>query len=143
MAFDTRLCLTLIAALAATTCASAALAAPDRPAQAPCTGAAPAPGASFSGPVMQVIDGDRLCVAAGPTPDQWVEVRPAGLIKAAGQSPRAARSAMLSATFAKRLDCVAGDKAGGAVTAVCALGGARLSDEVEAAQDDAMTAFWR
>jgi micrococcal nuclease len=29
-------------------------------------------GATFSGPVTYIGDGDSLCVARGTTPDQWV-----------------------------------------------------------------------
>ncbi len=44
----------------------------------PDRGSAPAwlkPGATFSGPVVYVGDGDSLCVALGQAPSQWLEVR--------------------------------------------------------------------
>ena len=36
---------------------------------------APSVGAEIHGPVLKVLDSERLCVALGATPDQWIEVR--------------------------------------------------------------------
>ena len=40
-----------------------------------CEGHAPATGAKIEGVVLHVEDGQRLCLAKGPTPDQWTEVQ--------------------------------------------------------------------
>lgn len=135
--------MTLLCA-AATLGATAVAAAPaERAPPAACAAAAPAEGASFSGPVLQVTEGGALCVALGPTPDQWVPVRPAGLIKAAARTPRIERAVMMSAAFAKRVDCVAGASVDGVVEAVCTIDGARLSEAVKTASDNSDWQVWR
>ncbi|HEY2355973.1 MAG TPA: hypothetical protein VGH86_00880 [Phenylobacterium sp.] len=63
--------LVVAAALASSAAADPCKAIPDR-------GPAPAylsSGATFSGPVVYVGDGDSLCVAVGEGPQNWVEVR--------------------------------------------------------------------
>jgi hypothetical protein len=85
----------------------------DRPAAAACTATPPARGESFSGTVLQVIDGRTLCVAFGPTPDQWVRVR---LTDAGAGLPR---GALMAAAFAKQVVCVAAAADGEGVQAVC------------------------
>jgi hypothetical protein len=35
----------------------------------------PPSGQTVSGPVLHVIDGRTLCIAQGPTPDQWIPLR--------------------------------------------------------------------
>jgi hypothetical protein len=136
-----------MAMIAAT--AAAPLTCPPAPAHAPqptrlappspaaCTAAAPARGASFSGTVLQVIDGRTLCVAFGPSPDQWVRVR----LTDAG--PALPRGALMAAAFAKEVTCVAGPSDGEALTAVCTLDGRSLGEA--ASQPDAamQAADWR
>jgi glucose/arabinose dehydrogenase len=85
----------------------------QRPTLAACTAAAPARGASFTGTVLQVIDGRTLCVANGPTPDQWVRVR------LTDANPTAPRGALMAAAFAKQVVCVAAAADGEGVQAVC------------------------
>jgi endonuclease YncB( thermonuclease family) len=53
-------------------------------------------GASFSGPVVYVGDGDGLCVALGPDATDWVEVRLADFYAPELQEPggEAAKSAL-------------------------------------------------
>jgi hypothetical protein len=142
----THLSCTIAAAALSLCAASVAAAAPSAqalPAAVRCSAAAPAQGEHFSGPVLQVMDGQRLCIATGPTPDQWVEVRPAGLVKAAQTSPAADRSLLMTAAFSKRLDCVAGPRIDGAVQAVCTVEGAPLSAEVQSAADGPAWRLWR
>ena len=109
----------------------------ERPAAAACTAAAPARGSSFSGTVLQVIDGRTLCVAFGPSPDQWVRVR------LTDANPALPRGALMAAAFAKEVTCVAGPPDGDALTAVCTLDGHSLGEA--AAQPDAamQAADWR
>ncbi|HEX3405798.1 MAG TPA: hypothetical protein VHS81_01065, partial [Caulobacteraceae bacterium] len=87
------------------------------PAPAACTAAAPTRGASFSGTVLQVIDGRTLCVAFGPSPDQWVRVR---LTDGPASLPR---GALMAAAFARDVTCVAERPEADGVTAVCTLDG--------------------
>ncbi len=104
---------------------------------APCTASAPADGQMLSGPVLQVIDGRTLCIAKGPTPDQWIKVRLADVYD------REARSALMAATFAKDVDCrVEGADAQG-VVARCNVAGAPLAQVVGSDAARVQTASWR
>lgn len=86
-----------------------------------CRGPAPAAGQTISGPVLHVIDGRTLCLAQGPTPDQWVPVR----ISPAVTALPADRDRLMAAAFAQSLTCkVTG---GGAVkVATCTVAGRPL-----------------
>ena len=108
-----------------------------RPAPASCTAAAPARGASFTGTVLQVIDGRTLCVAFGPSPDQWVRVR------LTDANPGLPRGALMATAFAKEVTCVAGAPDGEGITAVCTLDGQSVGEA--AARPDAalQAADWR
>ena len=104
---------------------------------AACTAAAPAVGQSVSGPVMQVIDGRTLCIAKGPTPDQWVRVRLADIYD------RENRGALMAATFAKDVVCsVERTDAQGAVGR-CSIDGAPLTQVVASAPAQVQAASWR
>ena len=68
-------------------------------------------GSSFSGPVVEVIDGDSLCVAVGPRAGvDWVEVRLADFyapeIRSAGGA--AARTALARIALGRQATCIAG-----------------------------------
>ena len=86
-----------------------------------CRAPAPAAGQTISGPVMHVIDGRTLCVAQGPTPDQWIPVR----ISPAVAALPADRERLMAAAFSQSLTCrITG---GGAVKiATCTLSGRPL-----------------
>ena len=86
-----------------------------------CRAPAPAAGQTISGPVMHVIDGRTLCVAQGPTPDQWIPVR----ISPAVAALPADRERLMAAAFSQSLTCrITG---GGAVKiATCTLDGRPL-----------------
>ena len=104
---------------------------------AACTATAPATGADFSGPVLQVLDGRTLCIAQGPTPDQWIRVRLADV------HDREARSALMAAAFARNVSCRTIRRDGDGVVASCNLSGAPLG---QLAGSDAATlqaASWR
>jgi endonuclease YncB( thermonuclease family) len=97
-----------ILALALTAAASVAHADPCK--AIPDHGPAPGylhPGATFSGKVVYIGDGDSLCVAVGSTPDQWVEVRLADfyapeLHDAGGARAKAALSRL---TYGRQVTC--------------------------------------
>lgn len=108
-----------------------------------CGAPIPPEGVSFSGPVLQVIDGERLCVATGPSPQDWIEVRPVGLRPAAALPAAQARALLMSATFSRRLDCVAGQRIGEAVAAVCTVEGGALPAEMQAARARPGWTEWR
>ncbi|WP_340645664.1 hypothetical protein [Phenylobacterium sp.] len=109
-----RLC-GLTGALALTTFAGAAHA------QTPCQGSAPAVGAEIRGPVLEVLDSERLCVALGATPDQWVEVAlaPEPLQKTSAHP--ANRGSLMAVAFAQNVTCQIVDMAAGLPVAACRL----------------------
>ena len=86
-----------------------------------CRAPAPPQGQAISGPVLHVIDGRTLCLAQGPTPDQWIPL----LITPAVPALPVDRERLMAATFSQSLTCkVTG---GGAVkTAACTLAGRPL-----------------
>ena len=133
----------MVAATAAQTltCPPAPAPQPTRlapPAVAACGAAPPARGASFSGTVLQVIDGQTLCVAFGPTPDQWVRVR---LSDAAAGLPR---GALMASAFARQVTCVADLADTSAVAAICVDADGRSVGRAAASPDAAaQAADWR
>ena len=91
---------------------------------AACTAKAPASGQTFHGAVLQVIDGHTLCVAQGPDPETWIRVSMAAI-------PReTTRGALMAATFAKPITCVAGPGSPSGATARCVLDGRELASLV-------------
>lgn len=86
-----------------------------------CRAAAPIAGQTVSGPVIHVIDGRTLCVAQGPTPDQWIALR----ISPEMTALPADRERLMAAAFSQSLTCkVTG---GGPVkSATCTLAGRPL-----------------
>jgi micrococcal nuclease len=87
-------------------------------------------GATFSGPVVDVLDGDSLCVAVGPEHKDWVEVRLADFYapesgEAAGAS---AKAALARIALGKSAVCVAGMKTYDRVAARCQVDGRPIGD---------------
>ena len=107
------------------------------PSMAACTAAPPARGVSFTGTVLQVIDGHTLCVAFGPSPDQWVRVR---LADGGASLPR---GALMAAAFAKEVTCVAGASDGEGLTAVCVIDGRSVGEAAAQPDAAAQAADWR
>lgn len=85
---------------------------------ADCSAAAPAVGQRFKGAVLQVIDGQTLCVAQGPTPKDWIRVR------IAGAGPRSSWEALMAASFGQDMSCLAVKAARLGVEARCSVDGA-------------------
>ena len=98
-------------------CLSANLRTPPTRMVAECTAPAPLAGEPFAGPVLQVVDGRTVCVALGPTPDQWIRV---DLADGKDATPR---DALMGAVFAQRIVCVSDRSNGQGVVAHCALDG--------------------
>ena len=107
------------------------------PPVAACTAAAPAQGEAFTGTVLQVIDGQTICVAFGPTPDSWVRVR---LADAGAGRPR---GALMASAFAKEVTCVASAADGDGVTAVCTVEGRSVGKAASDADATVEAADWR
>jgi len=108
----------------------------------PCTaipdrGPAPAwikRGATFSGRVPYVADGDSICVGNGSDGRQWVEVRLADFYapELHGPGGEGAKRAMMRITAGRQVVCTVGGGKGGRiltydrVVAVCRIGGVSL-----------------
>ncbi len=119
-------------ALAASTLPAAALA--DDCTAIPDSGVIPSTlslGRTFSGAVVEVIDGDSLCVAVGPRVGaDWVEVRLADFYAPEFSSPTgpAARAALQRLAMGKQATCVAGLGTYDRVAARCRVDGHSLGD---------------
>lgn len=89
-----------------------------------------APGSKFEGPVSYVGDGDSLCVAVGPSPNEWVEVRVADFyapeLHAAGGP--AAKAALEQIAMGRRVGCVAEHRSYDRVVARCTINGVSIGD---------------
>lgn len=98
-------------------------------AQAACNAPTPATGAVIHGPVLQVTDGDHICVATGTEPSDWAEL----LIKGADEGPvvqpdRLGAALLMSVAFAKTADCTIVTDAKGRKVADCRIDGQPLVD---------------
>lgn len=90
-------CITLVGILLAFAGSSAA-------AQTPCGAPAAEAGAHLRGPVLHVLDGETLCLALGPTPDQWLQLRLGDPREAAaGTAPP--RGTLMSVAFGRDVNC--------------------------------------
>jgi endonuclease YncB( thermonuclease family) len=101
----------------------------------PCEATLPAKGATFTGIVRYVGDGDGLCVGPAGRPDRWIEVRLADfyapeLHDAGG---RDARRPLERLVMGKPLVCRAGRRSYDRVVAACTLGGRPLGALLRAA----------
>ena len=127
-----------IALVALGACAGAARA-------GPCAAPVPAVGAEIHGPVLHVLDGRRLCVALGETPDRWVELtlNDAGLVQASDVADANPRGTLMALAFAQNVTCkVTGIEAGRALAA-CSLDGRPLVDPARKRQAIRLSEFWR
>lgn len=96
---------------------------------APCGAPAPAVGAVVHGPVLQVTDGDHICVATGAARADWVEllIRGADEGRADG-SDRLGPALLMSVAFAKTADCTVVADAQGRKRADCRIDGRPLDE---------------
>ncbi len=104
---------------------------------AACTAAAPADGQSVAGPVLQVIDGQTLCIAKGPTPDQWVRVRLTDVYD------REDRGSLMAAAFAKDVVCSVERRDAQGASGRCTLEGAPLGQVIGSDAAKLQAASWR
>ena len=91
---------------------------------AECVAQAPSVGRSFEGTVLQVIDGQTLCVAEGPTPVEWIRVT------IAGAPQDSDRGTLMAASFGRVLDCLVVRTLPTGVEARCEVDGAGLEQLV-------------
>jgi endonuclease YncB( thermonuclease family) len=93
-------------------------------------------GSSFSGPVVEVIDGDSLCVAVGPHAGvDWVEVRLADFYspELGSAGGPAAKAALRRIALGKQATCVAGAGTYDRIAARCRINGQAIGDLMTAA----------
>lgn len=93
------------------------------------------PGATFSGPVTYIADGDSLCVAMGNTSSQWVEVRLADFYAPELHEPdgAAAKAALSRLVEGRQVTCVAQHQTYDRIAALCRIGGRKVGDLMRAA----------
>ncbi|MBU1376111.1 MAG: nuclease [Alphaproteobacteria bacterium] len=121
-----------------TACGLPALAAADPCKAVPDHGAAPAwlaHGATVTGPVVYIGDGDSLCVAAGDGPANWVEIRLADFYAPELRAPGGAeaKATLQRLTRGRILTCVVDHQTYDRVAAVCRLRGKSLGDRMREA----------
>jgi len=96
----------------------------------PCEAPLPPPGATFSGAVRYVGDGDSLCVGRTANPAEWIEVRLADFYAPELQTPGGPRAkAVLEQLVAGRqLSCQADHRSYDRIVAWCTLNGVAVGD---------------
>ena len=92
-------------------------------------------GATFSGPVTYVGDGDSLCVAVGRGPSRWVEVRVADFYAPELREPGGAeaKAALQRIARGKRAVCRAQHRSYDRIVARCEIAGRSVGDMMRAA----------
>lgn len=95
-----------------------------------CRGEALEIGATLRGPVLHVVDGERMCVALGATPDRWVEiqVQPAPLQQTSTATP--SRGNLMAAAFAQNAVCTVTGLVDGRAVARCDVEGQPLAERL-------------
>lgn len=110
--------------------AAATLGATDAALADPCTAPLPRKGASFSGLVRYVGDGDSLCVGKTTNPNEWVEVRIADFyapeLRATGG--QAAKRSLEKIALGKETQCRADHRSYDRVVARCTIQGFSIGD---------------
>lgn len=98
----------------------------------PCQSPLPAPGASLSGLVRYVGDGDSLRVGSSDDRNTWIEVRLADFFAAELASPggHQAKAALGDIAGGRTVQCEAGRRSYDRVVARCLLNGVGLGDLV-------------
>lgn len=110
-----------------------------------CGAPIPAPGTEVHGPVLNVLDGRRLCVALGATPDRWLEIELAdpALTRTADLAGGNPRGALMAAAFAQNVTCTVVDIQGGRALGACRLDGASVAELAMKPQAIRDSAGWR
>lgn len=96
----------------------------------PCEGALPRQGATFTGVVRYVGDGDGLCVGPAGQPERWIEIRLADFYapELHERGGADAKRRLERAVIGKTLVCRAGRRSYDRVVAACTLAGRPLGD---------------
>lgn len=96
----------------------------------PCTAALPSVGASFSGQVRYVGDGDSLCVGPSGDPCTWIEVRVADFYAPELHTPDGpkAKATLERIALGRSASCTAGKRSYDRVVAQCTIGGSSIGE---------------
>lgn len=108
----------------------------------PCRGKAPA--GEIHGPVLHVVDGERLCVALGDSPERWVELAlaPPALQKASA-SAAPSRAALMGVAFAQNATCTVVGRQDGVPLAQCRIDGRDVATMARSSQAAKISQAWR
>ncbi|MET0293533.1 MAG: hypothetical protein ABW042_00830 [Phenylobacterium sp.] len=110
---------------------------------AACTGAPPPVGSVLRGPVLQVLDGEVLCIAQGFSRDSWTPVRLANPAGRVADTPPPTRAALMSVAFGRDAVCRIEAIEDGQAVATCRIEGRSVAEAArEPAAIKAATA-WR
>ena len=87
-------------------------------------------GAEFSGRVTYIGDGDSLCVARGPSPTDWIEVRLKDFYAPELHAPggEAAKQTLAGLVEGRTLKCRASHRSYDRIVATCRLDGRDVGD---------------
>jgi len=107
---------------------------------ATCQGKTPAVGATVEGTVLHVEDGQRLCLANGPTPDAWTEVQALTIDERVADA-QVAKASLMNAAFSKKMSCVVTGVVDGRAVARCTVDKQPLARVVSQA-DPVQVAQW-
>ena len=108
-----------------------------------CGGRAPAVGAQLKGPVLQVVDGQHMCVATGVSPTSWVEVQVLDPRVVHASSADDARARLMAAAFARDAVCVITGVNRGKATAACVIEGEQLGARLNQPKIVKAAQIWR
>lgn len=81
-----------------------------------CSAPSPRPGQVIKGPVLHVVDGETLCVAAGFETSTWVPLQVAGEV-----GPGVTRAALMAVAFGKDAVCRVETVTAGRAIASCTI----------------------
>ena len=84
-----------------------------------CRASAPSQGATVEGTVLHVADDNSVCLAQGPTPDEWIPLVIEGPSPVDRHDPMLTKAALMSAVFAKKMSCVVSSNDGRVAHARC------------------------
>jgi hypothetical protein len=86
-----------------------------------CRASAPRAGMTIEGTVLHVVDDSSLCIATGPTPDEWIPLVIEGPSPVDHHDPMITKAALMSAVFARKVKCTITSVDGAVAHAACSI----------------------
>lgn len=108
-----------------------------------CRGQAPAPGKVLRGPVLHVIDGQRLCIALDALPSRWVEVQVTQHPLLQASTNTNARGTLMAAAFGQDAVCMVTGQVDGRPLAACMIGGEDIAQRLRQPEAIKIGLAWR